>query len=351
MRGEQSGAEAWRKMVLRSMPWPAWLGPDAPQGDVVISSRFRSARNVAGHRFPGRASGSELRDIQTQLIEACSALTPKLDVKKTMSDAERDYLLGSRLISPEYEWTSPTSSLLLDHERMVSIMINEEDHMRLQALTPGLSIQEAEDVGLGMLEQLDSRIDFARDDEFGWLTSSPANAGSGRRRSALFHLIALAHTKRLATVVKALTDMGFFVRGLYGESSRAIGAFFQVSSIEGSLPEFRGACEYLIKEERRARREIPRAEIRSRISQARDFALASREISMADALRILAWVRWAAQAGVAYDNQPHRMIDVWTATLELLGTTDAKQAARHRADFLRTRLEQPLSETEGGGNA
>ncbi len=335
----QSNSEAWKKLVLRSMPAPAWLGVDAPLGDIVISSRVRIARNLRGYPFPHHASSHQLLDVLRSVRKATENCPIPLVANSTVTEAERDFLLGSRLLSPEFPHRDPGRAIILDNSRMVSVMVNEEDHIRLQALSAGYSIRTAEGAAQDVLVHLDSQLDFMRAEPWGYLTASPTNLGAGMRRSALFHLIGLAHTKRLPSVIRALTAWGITARGLYGESSRAVGAFFQVSTTHASLPEFMGACEYLIDEEQRSRREVGRLELEERSGQAAEFAIMSTEISLADALRVLGWVRWASSATLPGFPKSARIVDTWIATIEVHGTQQAKIADRHRASFLRTCLE------------
>ena len=162
------------------------------------------------------------------------------------------------------------------------------------------------------------------------------NCGEGRRVSSMFHLIALAHVKRLPTVVAALAARGISVRGLFGESSRAVGAYAQVSLLNGSDEDFVGACDYLLREERLARAEIPIDEIREKAQQARDFASSSWRISLGDALRVLAWTRWEATSGHGTVSQADA--DAALTALEIRAPLGEDQAAADRADTLRQLL-------------
>ena len=330
-------SEAWKKMVLRSMPAPAWLEGEAPDADVVISTRMRSARNLTGHRFPHHASNTELELILKSVLDAIEHPRLSLNVQHKLTAAERDFLLGNRLISADFRPNEPGRALLTDENRLVSIMVNEEDHLRVQALSPGWSIstaQAAVDHVLGCLEQ---SLDFMYDERLGHLTASPTNTGTATRRSALFHLIALAHTKRLMSVLKALATWGLTARGMFGESSRAVGAFFQVSTTHQGLHDFTGATEYLIAEERKARQEVTREELTEKTEQALTFVTESQEVSLSDALRVLAWYRWASAVGLKGFPSSHRTVDSWISTMEVHGTQDQRIAARHRAVFLRDR--------------
>lgn len=329
-------------MVLRSMPPPAWLESDAPDGDVVISSRFRLARNLVGFRFPHRASGQELKEVETRVKAACRTSPIKLEPMGKLTEAERDYLLGSRLISPEFAHREPGRSLILDRDRCVSLMVNEEDHLRLQTVTAGWALPSAEQTGLIVYEHLESALEFMQTEELGFLSASPTNLGFGQRRSALFHLIGLAQTNRLTRMLKSLAYLKITTRGLYGETSRAVGAFVQISATSGTQAEFRGACNQVIQEERQARQDVDLGELSAKARQAAEFAVSSNEISLRDALLVLGWVRWATMVEIDGFKAPPRTVDSWTATMEVYGTQEEKVAARHRAEFLRTRLEPLL---------
>lgn len=323
-------------MVLRSTP-PAWLAVDAPNGDVVLSSRSRIMRNLAGHRFPHHADTAELNAI---LEEVSSALGTDegFELLKHLTTSEHDYLVGSRLCSPDFKFDLPGRALLLDKNRTAGIMVNEEDHIRIQALTAGWSAAKADTIALKALEKLGQKLTFASSPKFGYLAASPYNAGQGRRMSAMFHLIGLAHAKRLPSVLKALSARNLAARGLFGESSRAVGAFLQVSITDGSRSEFVGACDYLIREERTARKEVGASVLRDRALQAVQFVEASRTISLADALRVLGYARWGAAANVKGLERSPRDVDLWLTTLELQGFSDSESATRQRADFLRENL-------------
>ncbi len=326
-------------MVLRAMPPPAWLSSDAPQGDVVLSSRARVMRNLRGHRFPHHASDGELRAVLEMVVAAAQDTGAGFHVQRRATQAERDYLVGSRLASHDFPWNEPGRALLLDEERSRCVMVNEEDHLRVQCLSPGWSIEFADARVRDTIEGLGGQLDFAWSPQFGYLSTSPFNAGDGRRLSAMLHLIGLAQGKRLPSVLKALASRGLAARGLFGEASRAVGAFVQVSISRGTRVEFVGACDYLLREERDARSEIGRAMLEERARKAVDFAIGSRSIGLADALRVLAWVRWASSAEIEGFPATPREVDRWLTMLEVRGSSDAEAAARERATFLRNRVE------------
>ncbi len=296
-------------------------------------------RNLRGLRFPNTAPDYELAEVRARVLRAVEGAGLVLDEMRALGPAEREYLLGCRLISPEFAWDAPHRAVLLDKDRRTSVMVNEEDHLRLQVLVPGWSLRTASDALDRMLSCLEPHLEFAVSEDFGYLAASPLNAGRGRRQSAMFHLIGLAQAKRLPNALRALAEQGLAARGLFGESSRAIGAFVQVSITTGDPTAFAGACEYLIAEEREARRTIGSAEIGDRAEKVRAFAVGSRSISLADALRTLAWVRLAHVLGLPEFQYAPRALDASLTTLETHVGSDPQKEGLRRADFLRTILE------------
>ncbi len=320
------------------MPPPAWLAADAPHGDVVLSSRCRIMRNLAGHRFPHAADRQELEDILKAVLHAVRSENLELEALRGLSNAEKDHLVACRLASHNFEVNEPGRAVLLDHSRSVSLIVNEEDHIRLQALTAGWSIGAAESLATAVLKDLSAHLSFAHSPRFGYLAASPYNVGQGRRLSSMFHLIGLAQSKRLPGVLRALAQQGLAARGLFGEASRAVGAFVQVSVTTGSVIEFTGACEYLMREERNARQSLGRALLEEKAKQALEFAVVSPTITLADALRVLAWARWASTSGLdGFDRTP-REVDALLTTLEIKPGSPEPKAAQKRAIFLREAL-------------
>lgn len=333
MRRSVDEPEGWKRMVLRSGPRPKWLAEDAPHFDVVLSSRVRFLRNLQGFRFPHKGSHEELERTMLKVRDAAKPL--RLQVYRSLTNAERDYFVGCRLLAPDYPWTLPNRMFLVDGARSLSLMVNEEDHLRLQSLTAGWSIDGASLISSKALDVLEGEIRFAHSERFGYLAASPYNSGEGRRQSAMFHFIGLAQNKRLPSILRALSAKGISVRGLFGESSRAIGAFAQVSLLNGSDEEFRGACEYLIGQEREARKGVEREVLEAKTNHALEFAVRSRLMTLADALRVLGWVRWAANADIPDIGLSVREVDEALTLLDLGGPADTDRAGQKRAVFLR----------------
>lgn len=322
-------------MVLNSSPTPAWLTGVANESDVVLSSRSRYMRNLHGIRFPHAATDPELQEVAETVLSAAKATGEGWESFRQMSTAERLYMVGTRLMSPDFDSGQTGRLLLLNSTRSVSIMVNEEDHLRVQALTPGLSVWQAEGMALDTLTSLGRRLSWAHSDRLGFLAASPFNTGSGKRLSVLLHLIGLAHAKKLPAVLQMLVDAGVSARGLFGESSRAIGAFVQVSFVRGSSDAFNGAIEYLLAAERKARQEFGSEAMAKQALIASQFAETSPALTLADSLRILAWARWASAVGIDGWQQDVRSVDRLLSELELKASGNETKMAQHRARVLR----------------
>ena len=301
----------------------------------MLSSRARYMRNVRGYPFPHACSEAQLASVQALLSGAARSSGIIFDAYRQMSAAERHYLIGTRLMSPEFDSGLPGRMLLLDESRTVSLMINEEDHLRLQSLTGGLSLWQADGIANDALASLGRSLEWAQSHRHGYLAASPFNSGQGRRLSVLLHLIGLAHAKRLPKVLQMLTVENLSARGLFGESSRAIGAFVQVSFTRGAQEAFTGAIDYLLDAERQARREIGLDAMLGQAATAAKFAETSSALTLADSLRVLAWARWASAEKAEGWPTSVREVDRLLSELELRASADEAKMAQHRARLLR----------------
>ncbi len=210
-----------------------WLEGSASDEDVIISSRIRVARNLAKYKFPSFMS-----------LEESDKLTD--DILNTMKDSLtgdyrfvriRDLTMREQLVYVEEHLISPSmidkldkSSFLLNDDERTTIMINEEDHIRIQSLAPGLNLKKAWQVTSLIDDQLEKKLDYAYNDKWGYLTSCPTNVGTGLRASVMLHLPCITMTKNINTVIEGLRKIGLTARGLYGEGSEALGQLYQISN-------------------------------------------------------------------------------------------------------------------------
>ncbi len=216
----------------------SWLDASGPDGNIVLSTRVRLARNVQGRPFAGRAEQEELDDIRARTIEAgraTDALEGAVDFRLDHLDRlERQLLHERHLVSKELAGLErehgPRHAASLLTSGGLGMMVNEEDHMRLQILCSGFALESAYAPLARFDQELGGLLPFAFHPEFGYLTACPTNAGTGLRASVLIHLPGLVLTKEIAKVLQGLAQVGLTFRGLYGEGSEVVGNFFQLSN-------------------------------------------------------------------------------------------------------------------------
>jgi protein arginine kinase len=211
-----------------------WLSGGGPQSHIVISSRVRLARNLRNFPFPGWAK-------KTDRIAVLECVKPQVETLPEMSDAysaysqdlsalEKQVLVERHLISREHAAKSIGSAVVMNRKQTLSVMINEEDHLRIQGIRSGLQLKNV----FKMVDKVDNtlgeKLDFAFHQKYGFLTACPTNVGTGMRASAMMHLPALVLSEQINQVIQAVNKVGLAVRGLYGEGTEALGNLFQISN-------------------------------------------------------------------------------------------------------------------------
>ncbi|MGD0622698.1 MAG: protein arginine kinase [Thermacetogeniaceae bacterium] len=215
-----------------------WMEGEGPEAQIVISSRVRLARNLAGQPFPHLMS-QETGQAVVRLVQdviADPAVREKLGPLfyvplNDLSALDRQILMEKHLISPQHAQDEQAPrGVILRPDEAVSIMVNEEDHLRVQVLLPAFQLGAAWRLANLVDDVFESRLDFAFDEQYGYLSCCPTNVGTGLRASVMMHLPALAMTNQANGVFTTLSKVGFVVRGLYGEGTEAKGNLFQVSN-------------------------------------------------------------------------------------------------------------------------
>ncbi len=211
-----------------------WLDGRGQYARSVLSSRVRLARNIAAVPFAHRAGSEDLKRALTAVREAVGETntlkTGTFMLMSDLDDLDRRFLVERHLISQEHAADSPSKALVVGDNESISVMINEEDHLRLQSIQPGFQIMDAWRLIDKLDDELDRRLEYAFSYEWGYLTACPTNTGTGLRASMLVHLPALFLTRQINKVVHSISQMGLSVRGFYGEGSEVMGNLFQISN-------------------------------------------------------------------------------------------------------------------------
>jgi protein arginine kinase len=212
----------------------AWLEASGPRSEVILSTRVRLARNLERYPFPGAASRDDLVAACDEILAGAAGsnyLTNALVIR--MDDAgpvTREVLVERHLISSGFAAEGAGRAAVVGEREVVSAMVNEEDHIRLQCVRSGLTSVDAWRLTERIDSELDRELHYSFSSDWGYLTACPTNVGTGLRVSVLAHLIGLARSRRLAQVLRSVSKLGLSVRGFYGEGSAALGGFFQVSN-------------------------------------------------------------------------------------------------------------------------
>jgi protein arginine kinase len=337
-----------------------WLRGIGPESDIVISSRIRLARNLAAFPFTNRASAHQKGEIEAMLREriAKMELDPRLDYVNVpdLSSLDRQFLVERQLISRELAAAEGPRGVALGPSESVSLMVNEEDHVRLQVMRSGFALDEAwQDIDR-VDDVLEQRVSYAFSEEFGYLTACPTNVGTGMRASVMLHLPALALTRQIEKVFRALQKINLAVRGLYGEGSRASGDFYQISnqvtlgkSETTILGEIREVIPQIITYERQARNTLvreTRQALQDRVSRALGTLCSATMMTSEETMDLLSSVRLGINLGLLDDITIPTVNELFIHTQpahlqKLMGAPlDGEERNAARARYLRSRLRE-----------
>lgn len=305
------GHSAYTSTVL-----PAWVNAEGPADDVVLSTRARLARNIEGIPFPSKARAADLRRVADAISDAVyesGGRFGKLRVIRPghLSESDRLALVDARVASREHVSGGSYRPVVLNDNGTLSLMVNEEDHLRIQYILPGFQPMTA----LQMVREFDSflgkKIRYARADNYGYLTASLANVGTGLRLSVLLHLGGLGILGEVTSALTAAAELRISVRGLLGEGTGAYGDLYQVSnettiglSDREIASRVRAAAEHLVARERDARRILActrREDLISAVHTARERLMEARELSGRAAMACLSVLRLGSEFGIVSD--------------------------------------------------
>lgn len=333
---------------------------EGPYNKIVLSSRVRLARNVKGMPFPGWAK-------KPDRVRALEIIRPAVETLPQMSDSfsesmdnltvlDKNLLVERHLISREHAAKNAGSGLVLNREESLCVMINEEDHLRMQALRPGLQLRQA----WHALDQVDSKLekkmDFAFTPTLGYLTACPTNVGTGIRVSAMLHLPGLVLAEQINQIIQAVNKLGLAVRGLYGEGTEALGNVFQVSNqmtlgeTENDIVErLNKVLAQIIEHEENARSMLlekkPKT-VYNHIGRAYGILANAHSISSKETLNLLSLMRLGVDLGLFSDLERWQVDELFVTTqpAHLQRVHSEKLSAEERdlfrADMLRERLRE-----------
>lgn len=334
--------------------WYQLSGKDA---DVVISTRIRFARNLKGYPFPNALSKQQREEINSLVRDA---VPESADLKKKfqyvelskLSKSELVSMVERHLISPAFASEPDGKAMLLLDDESVSIMICEEDHLRIQVLSQGMDIDSAFDMADKIDTLLSERLSIAANEKLGYLTACPTNLGTAMRASVMLHLPAIEACGALAQISGTIVKMGMTIRGMYGEGSGSRGAIYQISNQEtlgiserDTLSKLKGLIAQIIRLERDTRAKlIERPERLDRIWRAVGIMKTARMLTSNEFIELYSAVREGVEtdklSGLTYDTLSELFTEAQPATMMMRVGYDMTPTERdiHRAEITRNAL-------------
>lgn len=330
-------------------PWTMGKGVD---NDVVLCSRIRLARNFAQYPFPLKQTEESGQAVLADVSAFCKDRNDLQFYDLThVSPLEKRALVEKHFISPEHsKEDNHHRGLAINADGSVSIMINEEDHLRVQCFAPGLDLDDLWKKADLLDDAIESYFDYAFDEKLGYLTCCPTNLGNGMRASVMMHLPGLSLTKRLG-ILDQLSNFGMTVRGLFGEGSQSVGDLYQISnqsaigqSEKDILTNLKSVTQQIIKEERNARnflKEQNGLQLSDRIWRAYGTLSNARYMSSREALELISLVRLGYHLGYFPELHAEQIDQLYLMAqpgyLQVLYGKDLEETGRdaYRAEVLR----------------
>ena len=337
-----------------------WLRGAGPESDIVISSRVRLARNLAHFPFLTCADESQ----RAQVHDAIRGGLDKVglgrnghvyvNLAEETDEMTSRFLLERHLISRELASGSGGRGVLFNRSEMLAVMVNEEDHLRIQAIRAGFQVHEAYQDIQWIDDKLDRDLEFAYSEKFGYLTACPTNVGTGMRASVMLHLPALVFTKQIEKVFASVTKINLAVRGFYGEGTQASGDFYQISnqvtlgiSEDRILELLSRVVPKIVTYEREVRDHLlgkERLRLEDKIWRAFGLLRAARSISSDETMDLLSAVRLGVNLGLLEEVDISTVNELFILTqpahLQRLERRDLSAHERDvtRAEFIRKHL-------------
>ena len=335
-----------------------WLRGSGPESDIVISSRIRLARNLADFPFIRRCNEQDRTKTEKTLRERILDTETFKNVSYLHVDqlpaVDRQFLVERQLISRELAEGEGPRGVIIDAQEKFSIMINEEDHLRIQVMSSGLDLQSAWDQINAIDDLVEQKVIYAFHDRLGYLTACPTNVGTGMRVSVMLHLPALVITRQIDKVFRSLQKINLAVRGLYGEGSQAMGDFYQISNQitlgrreDELIKQVAEVVPVMIDYERKAREFLVKQgqkDLHDKVSRAFGTLCSAQTISSEETMMLLSSVRMGVNLGLIADVEipiiNQLFIHTQPAHLQKLRGMELNTADRNieRANYLQQHL-------------
>lgn len=344
-----------------------WYEEYGKDGDVVLSSRVRLARNLKGIPFPARAGEEEQNLVifkcKEAILEKANSIGEKVNFidLSVMEPYEKQAIAERHLISPQMMDNNIKRGILLSDDNKLSILLNEEDHIRIQAMAAGFDLDQCFEEANRVDDLIEESVEYAFDSRIGYLTCCPTNAGTGMRASVMVHLPALTLSGTVNQVIDSLAQLGMTVRGIFGEGSKAVGNLYQISNQltlgateEDILEKFKQIVEEVIEKEREMRKRLLEAQkykLEDRLMRSLGILKHAVILTSDEAMKRLSDVRLGVELkliknlsletinGILYEVLPANIMQKYNLS-------DPAERDLKRAEIVRERMDESCSRTD-----
>lgn len=303
-----------------------WYTKFGNMGDVILSSRVRLARNLKSLPFPNRANESQQREILETLRSAALRIpNTKFFDLSNMDEREKTALSECHLISPNMIDSSIKRGLVLSDDQRISIMINEEDHLRIQAMHEGFALDECLKAAMEADDTIEESVEYGFDEKLGYLTCCPTNVGTGLRASVMACLPGLKTAGRMDSLMHSLSKMGIAVRGIFGEGSQSLGNIFQISNQvtlgvteDETIQRLKEIITEIVAQERELERKIYEADkfrVEDRVMRAFGTLKFATVMTSAEAMNLISDVRLGINLGIIKETDLEKLNEILYAIL------------------------------------
>ena len=287
-----------------------WYVQNGKESDVVLSSRVRLSRNIKGYSFTNKCTEEELKEIYNKIkdITPLIGYNLKFISMEDMDDVTKQSLVEKHVISPDFARTKmPYTAIIINDEENICIMVNEEDHIKLQVFTSGLDIDNILNLAIEIDEKLEELLPYSYHLKYGYLTACPTNVGTGLKISTLVHIPGLEMTGNLSKMLNVVNNLGMNVRGIYGEGTKAEGDIYQIANNQTlGITEKEIAknlnliTQKIIEQERIARKYLTKNSIKLEDKVYRDYGVLTnaRRISEDEAIELISSVKLGTDLGI-----------------------------------------------------
>lgn len=317
---------------------------------LVLSSRIRLARNLRGENFPHKLDNERALSISDRIEKSLDGYDDEFEriQLNSKSNLDKNLYLEKHLISKDLIRASHRSSFFVNKDRTISIMVNEEDHLRMQFFNSGYNLVDTFSEAMKLDDFIESKIDYCFDERMGYITTCPTNLGTGMRASIMIHLPALTMTDHISKVYKALTQVGMTIRGLYGEGSKSEGCIYQVSnqvtlgvSEQDILNNLYAIVKELTDREINTRKTLfkdYKIEIKDKVFRSVGILSNSYSITSKESLELLSHVRFGIEEGMIKGNICINQILIGCQPASLQKKLNANNLTSKQRDFERAKF-------------